>query len=239
MGPCYRWSGPLAPMETALLIRPADAATVSQCRALVTQNDFGQLVVSGRGDGLPVIVPTHFVFLPDSDSFVLHLARANPVFEALAHSPRAVMSVVADWVYVPTSWGAAPGSDPRWGVPTSYYAAVQATGTVKVHGGDGENSGHDAARATADILNTQLGHFQPEAGHHRVEPGDSPYGRLLPAIVGLELKVESWRGKFKFAGNKTPEHRARIADWLAERGGPADLAAREYILDGLGGSASP
>ncbi len=216
-----------------MLIRPADAATTPQCRALVTQHDFGQLVAPGRGERLPVIVPTHFVFRPRDDTFVLHLARANPVFEALAENPTVIMSVVADWIYVPTSWGAAPDSDPRWGVPTSYYAAVQATCQARVTGGDRD------PEATAGILNTQLGHFQPEGGHHRVEPGDSPYGRLLPAIRGLELRVENWRGKFKFAGNKEPGHRALIAEWLAERGGPGDLAAREHILSGLRGSASP
>ncbi len=210
-----------------MLIRPADAATEDQCRALVSQNDFGQLVAPGSGDDLPVIVPTHFVYLPRTETFVLHLARANPIFEALARNPTVIMSVVADWLYVPSSWGAAPGTDPRWGVPTSYYAAVQATCTARVV------SEEDGGSATADILNSQLAHFQPEGGHHRVEPGDTPYGRLLPAIRGLELTVQSWRGKFKFAGNKTPEHRALIAEWLADRGGPGDLAAREHILSGL------
>ena len=34
----------------------------------------------------------------------------------------------------------------------------------------------------------------------------------------------------KYGGNKTPEHRAEIADRLAERDGPLDAAARQHLL---------
>jgi hypothetical protein len=34
----------------------------------------------------------------------------------------------------------------------------------------------------------------------------------------------------KYVGNKTPEHRAAIADRLAARGAPLDEPAREHLL---------
>ncbi len=34
----------------------------------------------------------------------------------------------------------------------------------------------------------------------------------------------------KYGGNKTPEHRAEIAEHLADRDGPMDDVAREHLL---------
>ena len=34
----------------------------------------------------------------------------------------------------------------------------------------------------------------------------------------------------KYGGNKTPEHRAGIAEHLAERAGPLDRRARDHLL---------
>ena len=38
------------------------------------------------------------------------------------------------------------------------------------------------------------------------------------------------RAKFKYGGNKEPDHRRLLAEHLAERGGPADAAARDHLL---------
>ncbi len=54
--------------------------------------------------------------------------------------------------------------------------------------------------------------------------------RQLPRIRGLRLDVQQVRAKAKYGGNKTPEHRARIAERLAERDGPMDRQARELLL---------
>jgi transcriptional regulator len=54
--------------------------------------------------------------------------------------------------------------------------------------------------------------------------------RKLPGIRGLRLHVESVRAKMKYGGNKTAEHRAGIADRLADRDAPGDRAAREHLL---------
>jgi len=42
--------------------------------------------------------------------------------------------------------------------------------------------------------------------------------------------VTAVRAKFKYGGNKPPEHRELLADRLAERAGPADAAARAHLL---------
>lgn len=189
--------------------------------------DFGQLVAPGGPEReLPVVVPTHFLF--DGDRTIeLHLARPNPVWAALEERPRALLTVVGDYVYVPAEVNA--GDDPTLGVPTSYYASVQAEVDVEVV---------DDPAAKAAVLNRQLAHFEP-AGSTRV-PVD-PLGadrRQLPGIRGLRLTVTGVRAKFKYGGNKSVEHRLEIASALTARGGPMDGSARRRLLDRLPGGAA-
>ncbi|GGM44349.1 FMN-binding negative transcriptional regulator [Dactylosporangium sucinum] len=200
-----------------MLVHPWDAAaTGEEWRAWLRGQDFGQLVAPGRGRDLPVVVPTHFTF--DGDATVwLHLARPNPVWPLLEEHPRALLSVVGDYVYVPSDWNANPGTDVTRGVPTSYYAAVQLACDVRIV---------DDRAEQAALLGRQLGHFQPSVERDAVTAGD----RLLPGIRGIELTVTSVTAKFKFGGNKTVEHRRVLADRLAERGGPLDAAARAHLL---------
>ena len=202
-----------------MLIRRPDAAlSDDEWKAFLRGRDFGELVAAGRGRDLPVIVPTHFVY--DGEATIrLHLAAPNPVWEALAENPLAIVSVFGAYAYVPSDWNANAGVEPRHGVPTSYYAAVQAVVRCEII---------DDPDALALILGAQLAHFQPEGGH---APADDPaYTNLLPGIRGIVGRIEDVRAKFKFGGNKTVEHRLRIARHLAERGGPNDLEARGHLL---------
>ena len=204
-----------------MLIRRHDAALDDdEWRAFLGSHDFGELVAAGRGREVPVIVPTHFIY--DGDETIrLHLAAPNPVWSAIQENPAVVLSVFDAYTYVPTQWNANADAPVEYGVPTSYYAAVQAICDATVI--------DDPAALTA-ILRAQLGHFQPEGGHAPVEPGANRYARLLPGIRGLELRMREARAKFKFGGNKSAEHRGRIAAHLAERARGHDLSAREHLL---------
>jgi len=205
-----------------MLIHDHDAADEATWRRIVADHDFGQLITATPGaDGLPAIVPTHFRF-DGVDSVELHLHRRNPALEVLRADARAVLSVIAAYVYVPTSWNAGD-RPPEHGVPTSYYAAVQLSGAV---------SFVEEPVAFAEQLARQVDHFQPEGGHAPVT-ADAPYGPMLGAIVGLRLRVESVRAKAKFGGNKSVAHRLEIADRLAARHGPHDAEARRFLLDGV------
>lgn len=197
----------------------------AEWRAFLATHDFGQVIApGGREREVPIVVPTHFVY-DGAETIRLHLARPNPVWAALAERPLALLSVVGAYTYVPTTWVDTEHSG--YGVPTSYYAAVQATCTVEVV---------DDPAELASILRLQLGHFQPEGGHAPVEAGDNPYARLFPAIRGLKLTIRDpaeVRAKFKFAGNKPVALRTYLAERLAERGGSLDLEARRYLLSAL------
>ncbi len=182
-------------------------------------HDFGQLIASGHDRDVPVVVPTHFVY-DGALTVRLHLARPNPVWVAIEESPAVLLTVIGDYVFVPSIWGAAPGTPPELGIATSYYATVQLTCAARVV------DGHELVA----ILDTQLQHFQPEGGYLPLNAGDAHYSRLLPGIRGLVLTVTGVRAKLKYGGNKSPEHLEEIADRLEGRGTGQDLAARAHLL---------
>lgn len=210
-----------------LIHRWDEARHAEQWWAFASQPHLGHLVVPGGGRDLPVVVPTQYVLAgnPAAPEVLLHLARPNPVFSALAESPRALLSVAGDWAFIPASWKAVGGEDPARGIPTTYYAAVQLSGTAEVI---------DDAEAKLAILRRQLAAFQPDDGH--VDP--SEHVKSLPAIRGLRLAVSEVRAKFKYGGNVDAAHRQAVAERLAARGGPGDEAARRHVLESLAAEGS-
>jgi transcriptional regulator len=176
---------------------------------------FGHLVASGVGREVPVVVPTQFA-LASADLVLLHLARPNPIWAALAENPSVLLSVAGDWAYIPAAWKAIGDEDPRMGVPTTYYAAVQLIATAHVV---------DDEAGKAEILREQLGVTEPGSG--AADPAE--HGRRLAGIRGLRLTVREVRAKFKYGGNVDDAHRAEVAERLRERGGPGDDAALTHM----------
>src|SRR6185312_12468901 len=134
---------------------PVDATLgEAEWRPFVEAHSFGHLVAAGRGRDIPVVVPTQFVL--ERDTVRLHLVRSNPLFDALAENPRVLLSVAGDWAFIPSSWKATGDEDPRLGIPTTYYGAVQLAGTATVH------DERTAPGSVAAILRRQLNVLQPE-----------------------------------------------------------------------------
>ncbi len=188
----------------------------AEWHAFLKDHDFGELIAPGVGRDLPVVVPAHFLWDGEKE-VVLHLARPNPVWEALAERPRALLSVFGAYTFIPGHW-----NQDEYGVPTSYYAAVQLACDAEVI---------DDPAGVAAILERQLAHFQPEGKHAPVEPGENPYGVRLTSIRGIRLTVTDVRAKLKFGSNRSVEHREVIATKLEERGAPLDLEARGHVID--------
>ena len=115
-----------------MYIAPADASLgEDEWRPFVEATGFGHLVAVGRDRDVPIVVPTQFLL--EEDTVLLHLVRSNPIFGALAENPRVLLSVAGDWAFIPSAWKAIGDEDPELGIPTTYYAAVQLTGTATVH----------------------------------------------------------------------------------------------------------
>lgn len=199
-----------------MLIHPWDAgSSEDEWVSFVREQGFGHLVAAGRGRDVPVVVPTQFALL-DTSQVVLHLARPNPIWAALDENPNVVLSVAGDWSYVPTAWKAIGDEDPRFGVPTTYYAAVQLIAEATVV---------DDADGKAAILREQLQVTEPGSG--AADPIE--HGRRLNGIRGLRLAVVEVRAKFKYGGNVDDAHRAAVAEQLVARNGPGDAAALRHL----------
>ncbi|GAA2783854.1 FMN-binding negative transcriptional regulator [Streptomyces rameus] len=211
-----------------MFVHPWDAALDdAEWQAWIADgHDFGQLSVNGPPGRAPVVVPTHFS--RDDTRLLIHLARPNPVWEAIEHDPAVTLTVIGDYAFVPGPWRAEPGTPPGDGVPTSYYAAVQFTCRAHVV---------DAPEAKAELLRRQMAHFQPDGDHAPIDVGRPPYGRMLPGIRGLELEVVDVRAKFKYDDHKPVGHRTAVAERLTERGLGLDVpTARGQLrrLDRIG-----
>ena len=215
-----------------MLIHPWDAPhDEREWQQWLATHDFGQLAVNGLPGEPPHVQPLHFVYEATGGpqgQVITHLARPNPLWPALEANPVVLLSVVDDYVYVPGPWQAAPDTPPEHGTPTSFYAAVQLRCTAHLV---------DDPAEKADLLNRQVGHFQPEGGSARAAVGEAPYGRMLSGIRGLRLEVTDVRAKFKYGGKRTTEVQDRIAAELTERGGPGDAAAREHLVRRRGATA--
>ena len=198
-----------------LVHRWDSAVDDSEWQAFLVAQGFGHLVAAGRGRDVPVVVPTQFVL--DGSAVVLHLARPNPIWAAIDENPLVVLSVAGDWAYVPSAWKTTGAEDPRFGIPTTYYGAVQLTARAVVL---------DDAEDVATVLRRQLGVLQPELDV--VDPLE--HGTRLGQIRALRLEVEEVRAKFKYGGNVDAKHRSVVADHLAQRDGPGDAAARAHVL---------
>jgi transcriptional regulator len=204
-----------------MFIAPVDATRgEGEWRPFVESHPFGHLVVPGGPDrDLPVVVPTQFVL--QGDTVWLHLVRANPVFGALAASPRVLLSVADDWAFVPSAWKAIGDEDPALGIPTTYYGAVQLAGTATVYDERTEPG------SVAAILRRQLATLQP--GVEVADPGRSHAARLS-GILGISIAVEQVTAKFKYGGNVDEPHRLAVVERLHERGAPGDDAAAAHVV---------
>jgi transcriptional regulator len=199
-----------------MLIHPWDAGrSDDEWIAFVRNQGFGHLVASGRERELAVVVPTQFA-LVSAELVLMHLARPNPIWAALAENPAVLLSIAGDWAYIPAAWKAIGDEDPRMGVPTTYYAAVQLIATAQVV---------DDEAGKAEILRAQLGVTEPGSG--AADPAE--HGRRLAGIRGLRLTIREVRAKFKYGGNVDDAHRAEVAERLRERGGPGDSAALTHL----------
>jgi transcriptional regulator len=179
-------------------------------RAFVIGQGFGHLVAPGRDRPLPLVQPTQFLL--HGDRVLLHLARPNPMLDALVENPAVVLSVAGDWAYIPSDWKTVGDEDPLMGIPTTYYAAVALTGRAMVSRTDEE---------TAEVLRLQLAGTQPDTAV--ADPAE--HGSRLRTIRAVTIEVDGVEAKFKYGGNVDDEHRAEVVSRLRRRGGPGDLQA--------------
>ncbi|MGO9197244.1 MAG: FMN-binding negative transcriptional regulator, partial [Acidimicrobiales bacterium] len=197
-----------------MFIHKWDEGSEEEARAWLATQGFGELVASGRDRDVAIVVPTQFVFT--GDTVLVHFLRQNPVWAAVEENPNVLLSVSGDWAFIPSDWKVVRDEDPRLGIPTTYYAAVQVTGIAQAI---------DDPEGIAEVLRAQLAVIQP--GVDIADPAE--HGSRLGAIRAMRIEVTAVRAKFKYGGNVDEEHRLVVAEHLEARHGPGDLAAEAHL----------
>lgn len=205
----------------------ADPATL---HALVRAHPLATWVVP-QTDG--ELLVNHIPLLLDTDrgphgTLVGHVARANPVWRALATSGSAATVAVFQGpeAYVSPSWYP---SKPVHGkvVPTWNYAVVHAHGNARVF--------EDRAQLRALVTRLTALHETTQAQPWQVNDAPADYiDSMLGAVVGIEIPVQRWVGKWKISQNRTQEDRRGVVAGLqsmntAQTEAMAKLVSTQHI----------
>lgn len=188
---------------------------------LVREFPLGQLVTHGP-QGLDANVLPFLLDVQPDGSAVLraHAARANPVWRECAGTQ--VMALFqGPQAYVSPNWYPSKAEDGR-AVPTWNYIVVQAHGPLVVH--------DDVAWMRQFLTRLTARHEAAQPRPWRLE--DAPPGYLdamLRGVVGLEIPVASWQGKWKMSQNHPQPNRDGVARGLRERGDDQARAVADWV----------
>ncbi len=155
-----------------------------------------------------------------------HVARANPIWQAMDGQREALVIFSGPHAYVSARWYI---SRPQ--VPTWNYQAVHAYGVPRLL--EGEKSAVDMLQELAAKYEGAL--TDVDEKHKPWTMADEPEysAALLGGIVAFEMPISELQGKFKLSQNKLKEDRAGVIEGLALQDDAAsrDVAAlmQDYI----------
>lgn len=190
-----------------------DTATL---HALVGAYPLATWVVSHQGE----LLVNHIPFLLDVQrgehgTLVGHVARANPVWQALAEGASSVAVFTGPQAYVSPSWY--PGKLVHGkAVPTWNYATVHAHGVPQAF--------DDRVRLLDLVTRLTQVHEASQAQPWQVLDAPADYiDSMLKAIVGIEIPVQRWVGKWKVSQNRPIADRQGVVAGLSAQGTAAAL----------------
>ncbi|MEO5793606.1 MAG: FMN-binding negative transcriptional regulator [Rhodoferax sp.] len=163
------------------------------------------------------LLVNHIPFLLDAErgphgTLVGHVARANPVWRALSEAAAATTVAVFQGpeAYISPSWYP---SKPATGkvVPTWNYAVVHAHGTARIF--------DDRAQLLALVTRLTVLHEAQQVQPWQVADAPADYiETMLGAIVGIEIPVQRWVGKWKVSQNRTRQDQLGAVAGLQAKG---------------------
>ena len=175
---------------------------------LIRAHPLGALVRHGAdglcADHLPfeIAPPT-----PEAPFGILraHVARANPVWRA--DGARTLVIFQGPQAYITPAWYEEKQRSGKE-VPTYNYAVVHAHGPLRAI--------DDAAWLLALVERLTARHEADQAAPWRVSDAPADYiGKMLKAIVGIEIPLARLEGKWKLGQNRSMQDQASMAHGLA------------------------
>lgn len=206
-------------MYTPFSFVESDLSTLHSC---IEENSFATLVTTDSAG--PVV--SHLPLLLDradgpNGTLIGHMAKANPQWREMTNSD-ALAIFHGPHAYISAGW-----LKERNVVPTWNYVAVHATGSVKLVEEPSELL--DIVRRYVNVYEASM----PEPWQlDSAEPAFIE--KLLDAIVGFTIKIESLEGKWKLSQNHSEERRQKIITGLRSRPGVNDSQIAELMKATLG-----
>ncbi|MEO8122022.1 MAG: FMN-binding negative transcriptional regulator [Rhodoferax sp.] len=200
-----------------------DTATL---HALVRAHPLATWIVQHQGE----LLVNHIPMLLDADrgehgTLLGHVARANPVWQALAAGAPSVAVFTGPQAYVSPNWYPSKHAHGK-AVPTWNYATVHAHGVPQ--------SFEDPARVLEVVSRLTQAHEAGQALPWQVSDAPADYiASMLKAIVAIEIPVQRWVGKWKVSQNRPAADQQGVAAGLKGQG--TDAAARMATLVKLRG----
>jgi transcriptional regulator len=191
-----------------------DTATL---HALVRAHPLATWVVQHQGE----LLVNHIPLLLDAErgehgTLLGHVARANPVWQALAEVAPSVAVFTGPQAYVSPNWYPSKHAHGK-AVPTWNYAVVHAHGVPRAIS--------DPARVLDIVTRLTQVHEATQALPWQVADAPADYlAKLLKAIVAIEIPVQRWVGKWKVSQNRPSVDQQGVAAGL--RGQGTEAAAR-------------
>ena len=186
-------------------------------RAVVQQHPLA-LLITLCDDGLQAD-PIPLLWREDAQGNVVlagHVARANPLWQRTRFDTEVLAVFQGPQHYISPGWYATKAAHGR-AVPTWNYVTVQARGPLRVV--------QDAAwlRQLVDDLTAQQEAPMPQPW--RVDDAPADYtAKMLAAVVGIEMTVTQWAGKWKTSQNQPAENQASLVQALDVLGQDSDAA---------------
>lgn len=178
---------------------------------LIRQHPLGTLVTHGAGGLDANHIP--FELLPGQGTLgtlTAHVARANPVWQALADGDEVLVIFRAGDAYISPNWYPSKHEFHRQ-VPTWNYRVAHAHGRITVR---------DDERYVRGVV-ARLTRTHEAAQPAPWKMGDSApelIDTLLKSIVGLEIEITRLAGKFKLSQNKEARDIRGAGEALQARG---------------------
>ena len=136
-----------------------------------------------------------------------HLARGNPQWKASDLGKPALIIFLGPDAYISPNYYATKKTEPRV-VPTWNYVAIHVQGRLEVF--------EDAERLRALVTRLTDTHEGRVGSSWKVTDAPEDYlGKMLKAIVGVKLTIESIEGKFKLGQNRAAADRESVAEVLS------------------------
>ena len=199
-----------------------EEARIETIHALLRERPFATLATSGAEGLTANHVPMEYSPEPAPHGVLrFHVARMNPLWQELVAQPQALAVFQGPEAYITPAWYPEKQSTGKV-VPTWNYTIVHAKGRVAVK----DDPVWLRAHLERLVNQQEAGSTQP----WKVSDAPEDYtGRLLNAIVGLELTIESLQGKWKVSQNRAGADREGVVAGLRQRGKGDDLAMADLV----------